>query len=84
MGKSEIRNTVRCKAGRNCSNVNVIMNPYPAGIVVNWPARRWNRMPKTEKQVAPSAWAWIGGALIAAALLAAVIAGYFYFFHTAK
>jgi hypothetical protein len=28
--------------------------------------------------------AWIGGALIAAALLAAVIAGYFYFFHTAK
>ena len=28
--------------------------------------------------------AWIGGALIAAALLAAGIAGYFYFFHTAK
>jgi hypothetical protein len=37
-----------------------------------------------EKQEALSARAWIGGALIAAALLAAVIAGYFYFFHTAK
>jgi len=37
-----------------------------------------------EKQEALSARAWIGGALIAAALLAAAIAEYFYFFHTAK
>ena len=39
--------------------------------------RRW-RMP--EKQEPPSWRAWTGGALIAAALLAAGIAGYFYFF----
>jgi hypothetical protein len=37
-----------------------------------------------EKQEAPSARAWIGGALIAETQLAAVVAGYFYFFHTAK
>jgi hypothetical protein len=36
-----------------------------------------------EKQEARSAWVWIGGALIAAALLAAGIAEYFYS-HTAK
>jgi hypothetical protein len=37
-----------------------------------------------EKQEPPFVKAWIGGALLAAALLAAGIAGYFYFFHTAK
>jgi hypothetical protein len=37
-----------------------------------------------EKQEPPSARAWIGGVLIGAALLAAAIAGYVYFFHTAK
>jgi hypothetical protein len=36
-----------------------------------------------EKEETPAARAWIGGALIAAALLAAGIAGYFYL-HTAK
>jgi hypothetical protein len=37
----------------------------------------------TEKQEAPSAWKWIGGFLIAAAALAALIARYFYL-NTAK
>jgi hypothetical protein len=37
----------------------------------------------TEKKDAPAAWKWIGGFLIAAAALAALIAGYFYL-HTAK
>jgi hypothetical protein len=37
-----------------------------------------------EKQEPPSVRAWIGGALIATALLAAGFTGYFYFFHTAK
>jgi hypothetical protein len=41
-------------------------------------------MSKTDKQVAPHAWAWVGGLIIAAGLIAAAIAGYFYFFHTAK
>jgi len=36
-----------------------------------------------EKQEARSAWVWIGGALIAAAILATGIAEYFYL-HTAK
>jgi hypothetical protein len=52
--------------------------------VLKWLVASWNRMPKTDKEVAPHAWAWIGGALMAAAVLAAVIAGYFYFFHAAK
>jgi hypothetical protein len=37
-----------------------------------------------EKQEPTSVRAWIGGALIATALLAAGFAAYFYFFHTAK
>jgi hypothetical protein len=37
-----------------------------------------------EKLEPPSARLLIGGALIGAALLAAAIAGYVYFFHTAK
>jgi hypothetical protein len=41
-------------------------------------------MSKTDKQVAPHVWAWVGGLIIAAGLIAAAIAGYFYFFHTAK
>jgi hypothetical protein len=41
-------------------------------------------MPKTDKQVAPSARVWIGGFLIVVAFIAAALAAYFYFFHTAK
>jgi hypothetical protein len=37
-----------------------------------------------EKQEPPSVRVWIGGALIGAALVAAAVAGYVYFFHTAK
>lgn len=39
---------------------------------------------KTEKQVAPSAWLWIGALMMGAALVAGLIAGYWYFFHAAK
>jgi hypothetical protein len=35
-------------------------------------------MPETEKKYAPSAWIWVGGFLVAVALLAALVAFYFY------
>jgi hypothetical protein len=35
-------------------------------------------MPETEKKYAPSAWKWVGGFLIAAAALAALLGLYVY------
>jgi hypothetical protein len=40
-------------------------------------------MAKTDKDVAPSLWLWVGGFLTLAAIIAAIIGGYVYF-HTAK
>jgi hypothetical protein len=73
--------TVRCKVGKSCLSGNGIRRLYPDGIRVTWLVQRWN-MPKPEKTALSTA-VLIGGLLIAAAVFAAGIAGYFYL-HTAK
>jgi hypothetical protein len=78
--KIKNRSYSRCKAARNYSSGNAIRSQSLAGTHVSWLVRR--NMP-TEKHEAPSVWKWIGGFLITAAALAALIAGYFYL-HTAK